>query len=133
MQEEDVAVDYHSKIGQVRVLIPDLEEVDWDDSGTSSYLFEDPQLEALLDLNDGRVRLAAADAVEAVAFSEALISKVIKTEDLETDGAKVASAMLAKARQLRDADEREDRRKASDHFHLARFRPVPANVFRRGL
>src|SRR5690625_7640125 len=82
MQEEDVAVDYHSKIGQVRVLIPDLEEVDWDDSGTSSYLFEDPQLEALLDLNDGRVRLAAADAVEAVAFSEALISKVIKTEEI---------------------------------------------------
>ena len=128
-----MAVDYHSKIGQVRVLIPDLEEVDWDDSGTSSYLFEDPQLEALLELNDGRVRLAAADAVEAVAFSEALISKVIATEDLQTDGPKVASAMLAKARQLRDADDRDRRDKVNDHFGLVRFKPKPVNMFRRGL
>lgn len=128
-----MAADYHSKIGQVRLLIPDLEEVDWEKTGTASYMFEDTQLEGLLELNNGRVRLAAADAVEAIAFSEALISKVITTEDLQTDGAKVATAMLAKARQLRDADDHDRRRKASDHFQLVRFRPVPTNQFRRRL
>src|SRR5690625_2724149 len=96
-------------------------------------MFEDTQLEGLLELNNGRVRLAAADAVEAIAFSEALISKVITTEDLQTDGAKVATAMLAKARQLRDADDHHRRRKASDRFQLVRFRPVPTKQFRRML
>src|SRR5699024_12376063 len=109
---------------QVRLLIPDLEEVDWEKTGTASYMFEDTQLEGLLELNNGRVRLAAADAVEAIAFSEALISKVITTEDLQTDGAKVATAMLAKARPLREADGHDRRRKDSDHFQPERFTQV---------
>src|SRR5699024_10108714 len=123
----------HSKIGQVRLLIPDLEEVDWERTGTASYMFEDTQLEGLLELNNGRVRLAAADAVEAISASEVMSSKVISTEDLKTDGAKLATAKLAKARQLRDADDHDRRRKASDHFQLVRFMPVPTNQFRRML
>lgn len=126
-------MDYQSKVGQVRLLIPDTVEVDWNDEGTASYLFEDAQIEGLLELNDGRVRLAAADAVEAIAFSEALISKVISTEDLSTDGSKVANTMLTKARQLRASDDAQRDREALDHVALVRFRQVPPNVFRRGL
>lgn len=105
----------------VRYLIPDVEQVDWEDTGTSSYLFEDEHLSAFLQVNNGNVKRAAADAVDALATSEALISKVIKTEDLQTDGAKVATALLARARQLRDSAQAEED-KPVDIFEIVPFR-----------
>lgn len=128
-----MAVDFSTPLGKVRALIPDTEEVDWDDSGTTSFLLPDGHLSALLSLNNDQVRLAAADACEAIGMSEALISKVIKTEDLETDGAKNAQVFLTRARQLRDAHKWEQDVEASGHFQLVKFRQVPPNIFRRRL
>lgn len=104
----------------VRYLIPDVEQVDWEDTGQSSYLFSDDHIRAFLDVNDGNAKLAAADAVEALATSEALISKVIRTEDLQTDGAKTAQALLARARQLRDSAT-PDPNAPQDFFEIVPF------------
>lgn len=128
-----MAIDYTTDVGKVRLLIPDTEEVDWEDDGQAFYIFEDAEIEGYLALNEGRVRLAAADAVEAIAMSEALISKVIKTEDLQTDGAKTANAMLAKAQRLRAEDARQREEENASHVRVVRFRPRPVNQFRRAL
>lgn len=109
-------------VQQLRYLIPDIEEIDWEDTGTPSYLFSDEHLASLLELNNGRVKRAAADAISAIAVSEALISKVIKTEDLQTDGAKVATALFARARQLREDDREDDLADDQSFFEIVPFR-----------
>ena len=84
--------DYSTSVGKVRALIPDVEQVDWENDGNASYMFTDNHLEGLLALYPAienpddvdytstvHIRRAAADAVDVLATSEALISKVIKT------------------------------------------------------
>jgi hypothetical protein len=121
-------------VQQVRDMIPDIEEIDWRDDGNPSYLFTDSQIQTYLDLNNGKVKRAVADAVEALATSEAYISKKIKTEDLETDGAAVANALLNRARQLRQSANDDEDRDDRSAFTLVRFRPRPPNYgYRRCL
>jgi hypothetical protein len=114
--------DYSTALGKVRALIPDVERVDWENDGSSNYMFTDNHLEGLLGLypeienpdnvdyqSTIHIRRAAADAVDVIATSEVLVSKVIKTEDLQTDGAKAANALILRAQQLRrQADKEED-------------------------
>lgn len=89
-------------VTQVRTLIADLDTGD-------SQIFTDAQLQAFLDLEDGNVRRGAADALDAIAVSELLVSKVIRSQDLSTDGAKVAAELRARARDLRaQADAADD-------------------------
>lgn len=76
------------------------------DVGDEEYLSDD-QIGVYLELNDDDVRLAAADALDAIATSEVLIGKVIRTQDLQTDGAKVADSLRKHADRLRDQAERE--------------------------
>lgn len=114
-------------IEQVRHLIPDIEEIDWNDDGNPSFLFTDAQITTYLAINDGSVKRATADAVEALGTSEAYISKKIKTEDLETDGAAVANALFNRARQLRQSADEEDDRDDMSYFSVVRYRPRPPN------
>jgi len=87
-----VAIDYSTDVGRVRLLVPDTD--------LDNALLDDPQVEALLDM-EGSVKLAAAAALEVIASSEALVSKVIKTQDISTDGPKVAAELRARASSLR--------------------------------
>lgn len=48
------------------------------------------------------IRLAAADALDAIARSQALIQKKIKLLDLETDGPSLAKELRASAQSLRE-------------------------------
>lgn len=80
-------------ITQVRLLMADV--------GDHQYL-TDAQITSYLQLDDENVRLAAADALDAIATSEVLVSKVIRTQDLQTDGAKVADALRKHADRLRE-------------------------------
>ena len=64
-------------------------------------IFTDTQIDHYLALNAGNVRLAAADALDAIGLSEALVSKVIRTQDLQTDGVKLAAELRARADRLR--------------------------------
>lgn len=79
--------------GRVRMLIPD--------SSTSSYVFEDAEIDAFLSLEGDDVRRAAALALETIASNEALTLKVIRILDLQTDGAKTSDALLKRAALLR--------------------------------
>lgn len=85
--------DYSTETEQVRALIADVD--------TDQQIVDDVQIETYLDLNDGNPRRAAADALDAIAVSELLVSKVIRTQDLQTDGAKVAAELRARAKDLR--------------------------------
>lgn len=114
-------------IDQVRDLIPDIEEIDWNDDGNPSFLFTDGQIQTYLDLNGASVKRAAADAVEVLGTSEVYISKKIKTEDLETDGPAAGNALFNRARQLRQSADREDEKDDMSYFSIVRHRPRPPN------
>src|SRR5690625_67867 len=87
-----------SKITQVRGLIPDMEPVFGENK--DEYLFTDQEIETYLEIAEGNVLRAGAYAIIAVANSEAMISKVIRTQDLQTNGAAVAREMGNAARTL---------------------------------
>lgn len=100
--------DYSSSVGQVRNLINDtVQRIDpANPTAPASYLFEDGRLQAFVDGNAGtgttpRIKFAAADAVDAIADNEVLVSKKIRTEDLQTDGPAVANALRLHAQNLR--------------------------------
>ena len=97
------APDFTDPVWQARAMIPDVEKVPDPNNpySTPEYLFTDEHIQAILDLNHGNVRLAAADLCEVLGTSEGYIAKVIKTEDLVTDGAKLMGQFIARARQLR--------------------------------
>lgn len=95
-----ITLDPTQPVGLVRLLVTDVDE--------SSPLFTDAQINGLLSLVGGRVRLAAAEALDTIATSEVLVSKVIKTQDLQTDGSKVAAELRARAAQLRATDDQYD-------------------------
>lgn len=88
-------------IAQARLLMADV--------GTTECL-TDTQIEGYLTLNDGHIRRGAADALDAIATSEVLVSKVIRSQDLQTDGAKVADALRKHADRLRDQADADDER-----------------------
>ena len=107
--------DYTTAIGQVRLLIPDTEQL----GDTPAYIFSDPQISAFLALYSNSIKRAAAQAKLVLATSEALINKVIRSYDYQTDGAKLGAELRAQSQALReeaDIDEKDD---ASDTFLVA--------------
>lgn len=86
-------IDLSTDIGRVRLLI--------NDTNTTAEVFSDLEVQALLDLEGGNVKLAAAQALDTIADDEALTSKAIRSQDLTTDGAKVAAILRARAASLR--------------------------------
>ena len=101
---------YSTAIGQVRLLIPDVEQLDdpRDLTVAASYIFNDAQIQAFLVLYSNNVKRAAAQAKLVLATSEALINKVIKTYDFTTDGAKLGAELRAQAKMLQDEANQDD-------------------------
>ncbi len=73
-----------------------------------NQLFTDRELMVFLSLEAGNIRRAAAQALDTIASSEVLVSKVITSQDLSTDGAKVAAELRARADSLREQDAQSD-------------------------
>ena len=84
---------------RVRLLIND---VGGDPEG---FLFREVEIDRFLGIEDGDVKLAAAQAIDTIADNEALVSKVLKTQDLATDGAKLAAELRKRAAALREQAE----------------------------
>lgn len=103
----------------VRTLIPDTEAIFG--AGEDEYLFADDQIENLLEIAGGSVLRAAGLAMIAVGNSEALISKVIKTQDLATDGSKLQDKWRESGEALLRRAAREDEGKALDYFEIIDF------------
>lgn len=123
--------DFGSVIGQIRALIPDVEQVDYSDLNTPEYMFSDAHLRGLytIAVGDGVAKIyrAGASALRALAVSEGLIQKVIRTEDLQTDGAKLAGALLAGAKQLEDQATSAD--DEGEIMTIVDFQPLPQDGF----
>ncbi len=95
-----MAYDVTTPLGRVRLLINDT---------TEDPVFEDTDIAAFLELEDDSVKRAAAQALDTIADDEALTSKAIRTQDLATDGPKVAAALRVRAAALRaQADKADD-------------------------
>lgn len=88
-----ITLDTTVPIGKARLLTADVDP--------TAPLLTDDQYQGLLDLENGSVRLAAAQALDIMASSEALVSKKIRSQDLQTDGPAVAAELRARASELR--------------------------------
>lgn len=96
-------VDMEPTLRVIRSLINDTATTDAD------RVFTDVELLDLLALEDGSIKRAAAQALDTIADNEALVSKAIRTQDLQTDGAKVADSLRKRAASLRaQADAADD-------------------------
>lgn len=96
-------IDYNSEVGQMRLLLADTSE--------GQFILTDEQLQGYLAIEAHNLKRAAAAALDAIASSEALVSKVITTQDRSTNGAAVADALRKHAAALRaraDAEETQD-------------------------
>lgn len=115
-------------VGKLRRMIPDAElrpnTIDW--SADPAYMFSDADLEVYLELARGSVIRASAFALEALGASEAIISKVITTEDLATNGAAMLNAFTQTARYRHAAaDKAEEADAAEESFNIVPFQPWP--------
>lgn len=89
--------------GCVRLLISDVRVDD-----ASLQVFTDAEIDAFLAMNVG-VKRAAAAALMAIAGNALQVDRVIRTQDLQTDGAKVAAELRQLAFRLRaEADTDDD-------------------------
>jgi hypothetical protein len=95
-----ITTDVSTAVGMVRLLINDVNQ--------ANPTFSDAEIGAFLTLEAGRPRRAAAQALDTIASNEVLVSKVIRTQDLQTDGSKVAAELRARAKALRDQDDQTD-------------------------
>ena len=119
-------IDYTSPIGQVRVLIPDLRKLEdlRDLRNEPRYLFTDDEILAFLAVNNGDVKRAAADACDAIGMDKALQLLVLKTDDKQTDGAKLLDAIVKRARALREQAKEDDENNLSFDVILPSYEPV---------
>lgn len=92
-------------VGLVRMLVNDTAD---------PWVFSDEEIAAFLTLEGDNIKLAAAQAIDTNADNEALASKVLKSQDLSTDGAKVADSLRKRAAALREQAAVED----GDYFEI---------------
>lgn len=90
---------YADKVKLVRLLTGD--------KAVNDYIFTDDEMESFLELSNGNVYHAAADALDAIAANAAYTLKVLTILDVTTNGQATAEAIRASAVALRakaDAD-----------------------------
>ena len=119
-------IDYTSPVGQVRVLIPDLRKLEdlRDLRNEARYLFTDDEILAFLAVNNGNVKRAAADACDAIGMDKALQLLVLKTDDKQTDGAKLLDAIVKRAKTLREQAKEDDENNLSFDVIMPSYVPV---------
>lgn len=112
-----MAINFSTDIGRIRLLTADLNE--------NALLLTDEHLQGYLDLHGGNVYRAAAEAFDAMATSDVLLSRKIRTQDLSTDGPAVAADLRKKAAELRA------RADAADEADLDGFDVIPFQPYAR--
>jgi len=109
-----MAYDLTTDIGKVRLLLNDTDDTD--------EVFTDGELQAFLDL-EGSIKLAAAQALDTIADNEALASKVVTSQDVKIDGARLADSLRKRAETLRSqADD------PSGGFEIVDFEYTPGAI-----
>ena len=98
----------------VRFLVNDVRLED-----VTGNAFSDAEIDGYLAIEAGNVKRAAAQAIDTIADNEALASKVLRTQDVTTDGAKVAESLRKRAAALRaQADGDEDLSDDGAYFEI---------------
>jgi hypothetical protein len=85
--------------GLVRLILNDIGD---------PWVFQDAEIDAFLTLEGSSVKRAAAQAIDTNATNLVLAMRVLRTQDVATDGAKVADAMRAHAKMLREQADLSD-------------------------
>lgn len=88
-------LDPTTPVGQLRLLTSDSQLRTDPNTPTvaAAYYYPDTFLTGFLAMNAGSLKLAAADVLMSFAANESLVSKKIRTEDLQTDGPAVAAEL----------------------------------------
>lgn len=86
--------DPSTDLGKVRLLVTD--------TNSTVAQFQDEEIQAFLDLNNGNIYLAAAMGLDTLAANEALVQKRIETLNIKTDGPAVAKALRELANSYRE-------------------------------
>ena len=73
------------------------------------FIIPQEQIKMFLEIAGGDVLLAASFACGAIASSELYLQRVIRTEDLQIDGAKAASEWRIRAKDLAEQSKQVDR------------------------
>jgi hypothetical protein len=103
--------DVTTERGKVRLLLNDVDE--------PTAVFDDDEIDAFLALEGDNVKRAAAQAIDTNADDQALASKVLRTQDVTTDGAKLADSLRKRAAALRaQADEEDDESDDGAYFEI---------------
>lgn len=121
---------YSTPLGQLRALLSQTKQyVDpQNPTAPADYLISDGQLQAYIAINRDGLFGAAADALLALATNEALISKKIRTEDLQTDGPAVAGELRRMADMYRQRQKDEwEALDYEDAFEIVNYTPMPEN------
>lgn len=105
--------DYTTPAGQVRLHTADLDD--------ANPIVSDEIIKGYLAMHDNDVLLAAADVLDAIATTELLLAKKIRTQDLSTDGPAVAAELRKKAAELRERS--ADASGVSTWFDAVGFEP----------
>lgn len=127
------------EISQVRALIDDSVREDYDGTGELRYALPDESLETYITLRKGGIYGAAADALRAMAALEIRVGKYLRTEDLQTDGARVGDALRLLAREYdkRQAEDDDSEALENHAFEIVDFKYPYVNpedsYFLRGL
>jgi hypothetical protein len=103
-------------VRQVRTMIPDTEAV-----FDGQTMFTDQEIKDYIAVGNGSVLRAAGYANLAIATSEALISKKIRTQDLQTDGAALANALINKANALFARADKEDAAVDGSYYQIVNY------------
>lgn len=101
--------------GDVRLLIADTDP--------GNRIFSTQQIARFLAMNGDSVKRAAAQALDAIAGNEAMVSKKIRTQDLQTDGPAVAAALRAQATELRRQADQGEGDAESSGFEIVEYEP----------
>lgn len=105
------STDPTTDIGKIRLIIGDKD---------GQYpIFQDDEIQAFLDMA-GDVRRAAADALDAIASDQVMVLKVVRTLDLQTDGAAMSRELRQHAKSLREQANAADAGNG-DLFDIAEF------------
>lgn len=97
--------------GLVRLLLSD--------TNSSNVIFQDDEIDAFLTIEGDNIKRAAATGKEAIAINQALLLKVIKLLDLQTDGSAVARELRMQAKELRDQAKEEEANEEGGGFDYA--------------
>jgi len=103
-------------IKYVRILIADTDD---------EQLFSNAEIAVFLE-REPNPKLAAASLLDAIAVNEVRLAKVIRTQDLSTDGSKVADSLRKQAYMLRQQADEEDGGSRYFAFEIADMQPTAA-------